>query len=128
MEYKKNSIIMEYQKTINLLVNTPKETSKFRTKTLVEVNNESRGTYNVNSQIKFKTSTLRLSLGDYSDVYILVNATITLPNTVAAWAAADNTKNTITENRPLFTNCISEINHTQIDNVEDTEIVMPMYN
>ena len=128
MEYKKNSIIMEYQKTINLLVNTPKETSKFRTKTLVEVNNESRGTYNVNSQIKFKTSTLRLSLGDYSDVYILVNATITLPNTAAAWAAADNTNNTITENRPLFTNCISEINHTQIDNVEDTEIVMPMYN
>ena len=128
MEYKKNSIIMEYQKTINLLVNTPKETSKFRTKTLVEVNNESRGTYNVNSQIKFKTSTLRLSLGDYSDVYILVNATITLPNTAAAWAAADNTNNTITENRPLFTNCISEINHTQIDNVEDTEIVMPRYN
>ena len=128
MEYKKNSIIMEYQKTINLLVNTPKETSKFRTKTLVQVNNESRGTYNVNSQIKFKTSTLRLSLGDYSDVYILVNATITLPNTAAAWAAADNTKNTIAENRPLFTNCISEINHTQIDNVEDTEIVMPMYN
>ena len=128
MEYKKNSIIMEYQKTINLLVNTPKQTSKFRTKTLVEVNNESRGTYNVNSQIKFKTSTLRLSLGDYSDVYILVNATITLPNTAAAWAAADNTKNTITENRPLLTNCISEINHTQIDNVEDTEIVMPRYN
>ena len=128
MEYKKNSIIMEYQKTINLLVNTPKQTSKFRTKTLVEVNNESRGTYNVNSQIKFKTSTLRLSLGDYSDVYILVNATITLPNTAAAWAAADNTNNTITENRPLFTNCISEINHTQIDNVEDTEIVMPRYN
>ena len=44
-----NSIIMEYQKIINLLKNTPNQTSKFRTKNWVEVNDESRGTYNVNS-------------------------------------------------------------------------------
>ena len=45
---------MEYQKTINLLESTPNQPSKFRTKTWVEVNDESRETYNVNSQIKFK--------------------------------------------------------------------------
>ena len=50
----------------------------------VEVNNESRGTYNVNSQIKFKTSMLRSSLYDYSYAYMLVSATITVPNTATA--------------------------------------------
>ena len=41
---------MEYQKTINLLDNTPNQPSKFRTKNLVEINDESRGAYNTNSQ------------------------------------------------------------------------------
>ena len=40
---------MEYQKIINLLENTPNQPSKFRTKSCVEVNDESSGTYNVNS-------------------------------------------------------------------------------
>ena len=47
---------MEYQKTINLLDNTPNQPSKFRPKNWVEINDDSRGTYNSNSQIKFKTS------------------------------------------------------------------------
>ena len=46
---------MEYQKIINLLENTLNQPSKFRTKNWVEVNDKSRGTYNVNSKIKFKT-------------------------------------------------------------------------
>ena len=46
---------MEYQKIINLLENIPNQPSKFRTKNWVEVNYESPGTYNLNSQIKFKT-------------------------------------------------------------------------
>ena len=68
---------MEYQKIINLLENTPNQPSKFRTKSWVEVNDESRGVYNFNSQIKFKTLMLRSSLCDYSDAYILVRAIIT---------------------------------------------------
>ena len=52
---------MEYQKIINLLENTPNQPSKFKTKIWVKVNDESRGTYNVNSQIKSKTSMLRSS-------------------------------------------------------------------
>ena len=46
---------MEYQKTIDLLENTPNQPSEFRTKRWVEANDESHGTYNVNSQTKFKT-------------------------------------------------------------------------
>ena len=71
---------MKYQKIINLLENTPNQPSKFRTKSWVEVNYESCGTYNVNNQIKFKTSMLRSSLCDYRHAYILVCATITVPN------------------------------------------------
>ena len=78
-----NSIKMKYQKIINLLENTPNQPSKFRTKNWVEVNDESRETYNVNSQIKFRNSILRPSLCDYSDAYIFVSATITVPNTAA---------------------------------------------
>ena len=63
---------MEYQKIINLSENTPNQPSKFRTKNWININHESRGTYNVNSQIKFKTSLLRSSLCNYSDIYIYI--------------------------------------------------------
>ena len=48
---------MEYRKMINLLENTPNQPSTFRTKHWVGVNDESRGTYNVNSKIKFNVQT-----------------------------------------------------------------------
>ena len=63
---------MEYQKLLNLLDNQPNQPLKFRTKNWFEINDESRGTYNVNSQIKLKTTMLKSSLCDYSDAYILV--------------------------------------------------------
>ena len=69
---------MEYEKTVNLLENTPDQPYKFRTKNLVEVNDELGGTYIINIQIKFKTSMLKSSLCDYSDPYILVSGTITI--------------------------------------------------
>ena len=120
---------MEYQKIANLIDDTSNQPSKFRTRNWVEINDESRGAYNVNSQIKFKTTTLKSSLCDYSDAYILVKGTISLNNTAAADAAANNTnKKVIFKNCAPFTNCISEINNTQIDNAKDIDIVMPMYN
>ena len=51
---------MQHKKTISLLGNTPNQSSKFRRKNWVEVNDHERGTYNFNSLIKFKTSMLRL--------------------------------------------------------------------
>ena len=67
---------MEYQKIRNLLDNTPNQPTKYRTKNLIEANDEPRGTYNTNSPITFKTSMLESSLFDYSDAYILVKGTI----------------------------------------------------
>ena len=70
---------MEYQKIANLLDDDKSnQPSKFRTKNWVEINDESRGTYNVNSQIKFKTTMLKSNLCDYLDAYILVKGTITI--------------------------------------------------
>ena len=67
---------MEYQKIADLLDNTSNQPSKFRTKNWVEINDESRDTYNTNVQIRFKTSMLRSSLCNYGDAYILVKGNI----------------------------------------------------
>ena len=118
---------MEYQKIANLMDSASNQPSKFRTKNWVELNDESRGTYNINSQIKFKTTMLKSSLCDYSDAYILVKGTITVNNKAAADANANNTdKKVIFKNCAPFTNCMSEINNTQVDNAKDIDIVMPM--
>ena len=72
---------------------------------------------------------LRSSLCDYGDAYILVKENITVNNTAADGAVADNTnKKVIFRNCAPFTSCISKINNTQIDNAESTDIVMSMYN
>ena len=121
---------MEYQKKANLIDdNTLNQPSKFRTRNWVEINDESRVAYKVNSQIKFKTTMLKSSLCDCSDAYILVKGTISVNNTAAQGAAVNNNnKKVIFKNCAPFTNCISEINNTQIDNAKDIDIVMPMYN
>ena len=46
---------MEYQKIINLLDNIPNQLFKFRTKNWVEINDQSRGVHNRNSDIRFRT-------------------------------------------------------------------------
>ena len=123
---------MEYQKIVNLLDdNKSNKPFKFRTKNLFEINDESRGTYNVNSQIKFKTTILKSSLCDYSDAYILVKGTITIAGAgadAAARQADERDKGVIFKNYAPFINCISEINNTQVDNAKDIDILMPMYN
>ena len=120
---------MEYQKKSNLLNDESNQPSKFRTRNWVEINDEARGTYSPNKQIKFKTSMLRSSLCDYSDAYILVKGNITVNNTAADGATANNTnKKVIFKNFAPFINCISKINITQIDDAEYINIVIPMYN
>ena len=81
---------MEYQKIANLIDDTSNQPSKFRTKNWFEIKDESREAYNVNSQIKFKTTMLKSSLCDYSDAYILVKGTLSVNNTAAADAAVNN--------------------------------------
>ena len=90
---------------------------------------ESRGMYNEDNQIRFKTSMLRSSLCDSSDGYTLVQVTITVKNT-AAQDAANNVANNkaIFKNCTPFINCISRINNTQVDGAYDIDVVMPVYN
>ena len=121
--------MMEYQKIINLLDNTPNQSSKFRIKNWVEINDDSRGTYNTNSQCKFKNSMLKSNLYDFRDAYIIVKGTITVSNTATAATSANNRdKKVISKNWTPFTDCLSEINNTQVDDVKDINVVIPMQN
>ena len=117
---------MEYQNIIHLLDKTSNQ--PYRTKSWFQLNDESRREYNANSQIKFKTTKLKSSVCDYSDTYILVKETITVNNTAAADANANNTnKKVVFKNCLLFTDFKCEINNAEIDNAKDIDIVMPMH-
>ena len=120
---------MEYQKMVNLLDSASNQPSKFRTKNWVDINDDIRGEYSPNKQIRFKTAMLRPSLCDYSDAYILLKGNISGNNNAAAVDAVNNiNKKVIFKNCALSTNCISKINDDQVDNAEYIDIVMPMYN
>ena len=70
---------------------------------------------------------LNFSLCDCSDAYILVQECISVNNTAADGDAANNTnKKVIFKNCAPFTNCIKEINNTEVDNAKDIDIVMPI--
>ena len=74
---------------------------------------------------------LKSSLCDYSDTYKLVKGTITIEGAGAHAAARqpdERDKGVVFKNCAPFTNRISEINNTQIDNAKDIDIVMSMYN
>ena len=81
---------MEYQKISNLLDGTSNKPSKCRTRNWVEINDDIRGAYSPNKQIRFKTAILRSSLCDNSDAYILVKGNITVNNTTAVAACPNN--------------------------------------
>ena len=137
---------MEYDKINNLLLSEDNESgvskanrademseqlSKFVTREYVRVNSLSN-TYNENKSIRFKTPMLRSNLCDYCDAYILVKGTITVKA-----PGANNGANNIRDkrNRPLilknnapFVSCITRINGELIEDADDLDIVMSMYN
>ena len=125
---------MEYDKINDLLVSKDNESeklSKFVTREYVRVNSLSN-TYNENKSIRFKTPMLRSNLCDYSDAYILAKGTITVTA-----PGANNGANNIRDkrNRPLilknnapFVSCITRINGELIEDADDLDIVMSMYN
>ena len=115
---------MEYQKIINLLDATSNNVPRFITKKWVEVHDHSNKIYSTNKQIIFKTSILQSDLCDYSDAYIIVKETITV--TDPDDGAYD--KKLVFKNNAPFISCITIINNTLIDNAEDLDILMPMYN
>ena len=116
---------MEFNKINNLLVSEHDDVPRFITKKWIEVQSQSGNTYNTSKPIRFKTSMLRSDLCDYSDVYVLVKGkiTITNPNDNANF----NEELTLKTNAPFFS-CISKINGELVENAEDLDIVIPMYN
>ena len=119
---------MDYDKINTLLDSESEKLSKSLTRDYVRVNSLSN-TYNENKSIRFKTPMLRSDLCDYADAYILVNGTIT----VTAPAGANNIRDK--KNRPLilknnapFVSCITRINGELIEDADDLDIVMSMYN
>ena len=123
---------MEYNKINNLLLsedNESEQLSKFVTGEYVRVNSL-LDMCNENKSIRFKTPMLRSNLCDYSDVYILLKGIITVNGVVYG---ADN--DIARRNRPLilknnvpFVSCITRINGELIEDADDLDIVMPMYN
>ena len=122
---------MEYQKITNLSGTTSDEVPRVITNTWVEVHDHSgsaENRYKRSKQIRFKTSMLTSDLCDFSDAYIFVKGAIDLTK-------ADGRRYTDIRDRLLafksnapFTYCISKINNVFIDNAEDLDVVMPMYN
>ena len=123
---------MEYDKINNLLLsedNESEQLSRFATRQYVKVNSLSN-TYNENKSVRFKTLMLRSNLCDYSDAHILVKGTITVNGIVNK---AEN--EILRRNRPLilknntpFVSCMTKINNEFIEDADDLDIVMPMYN
>ena len=92
-----------------------------------KINDDLMGMYNTNSQTKFKTLVWKTSLYDYIDAYIVVKGTLTIVGvgaTAALTTKYRENKQVILENCALFTDCISKINETQLDNAKDLSIVM----
>ena len=141
---------MEFQKIASFIDATSynKDLPTFVTKKWIGVYDQSEGNYNVNKEIRIKTSMLRSDLCDFSDAYIVVKGNITVtkkaftaddidaPNNTAANVTATNTANNnafghkklVFKNNAPFINCISNINGVKIDNAEDLDVVMPMCN
>ena len=122
---------MEYQKITNLLGTTIDEVPRFTTTKLVEVHDQSGSAddrYKPNEEIRFKTSMLTTDLWDYSDVYIVVKGNITLTKTNGRGIIDIRNRFLAFKNIAPFTNCISKTNNALIDNAEDLNVAMPMYN
>ena len=117
---------MEFQKIVNFLDTTSddKDLPRFVTKKWIEVYDQSKGNDNVNKEIRIKTSMLRSESRNFNDAYIAVKGTITVTNP----GNAKRNKEVTFKNNASFINCIAKINGEKIDNAEDLDVVMPIYN
>ena len=114
---------MEHYKIYKLLNDS--SVSKFETKKWIKVDDLSRGQYSVNKSIRFKTSMLKSDLCDCSEAYIVVKGRIRVEGDNDA---KTKSKKVIFKSNATIRSCISRIDNTFIDNAEDLDIVIPMYN
>ena len=112
---------METQNIINLLNDSSNEESKFATKKGYVIDSQTtKGKYKQGDTIKFETETIKSSLCDYSDAFILVTGNITV--------AANNDTDVAFKNCAPFSTCTTEINDAFVDEASRIYIAMSMYN
>ena len=116
---------METQKIENLLGGADNESSNFATRKWYVINDQNNTDYGEGNEdsttVKFEAKVIKANLCYYSDTYILVTGNKT---------ATDGDANTtvVFKNCTPFTKCITHINDEQIDNADNLDIIMPMYN
>ena len=112
---------METQKIINLLNDSSNEESKFATKKWYVIDSQTtKGKYKQGDPIQFETETIKSSLCDYFDAFILVTGYITV--------TANNNTDVVFKNCEPFSTCTTKINDIFVDQANHTYLAMPMYN
>ena len=112
---------METQKIISLLNDSSNEESKFATKKWYVIDSQTtKGKYKQGDTIKFETETIKSSLCDYSDAFILVTRNII--------AGVNNNTDVAFKNCPPFSTCTTKINDVFVDEANHIYIAMPLYN
>ena len=115
---------METQKIVNLLGDANNESSKLATRKWYVINDQNNTDYGEGNEdsttVKFETKVIKSNLCDYSDAYILVTGNIT------ATGGDANTRVAFKSCAPS-TKCITHINNEHVDNVDNLDIVIPMY-
>ena len=101
-----------------------KDLPRLVTKKLIEVHVQSGTNYDLKKEIRIQTRMLRSDLCGFSDVYIVVkgHVAVTEPND------GKRKKSVAFKNNAPFIKFILKFNAIQIDNVEDLDDVIPVYN
>ena len=95
--------------------------SKFVARKWDIVNDQLNANYNVGNEIVYNTEVLKCNLSIYNDDYILVRGDIIT-------TARNKPTPVAFKNDASFTKCIKKIDETIIDDAEDLDLSMPMYN
>ena len=116
---------MEFNKINNFLGDSSDKVPRFVTKKWIEIHPQSTSDFKPSKEIKFETSMLRSDLCDYSETYVWVKGNVTAN-------ANDYNENAerkfAFQNNAPFLSCISKINSKLVENAEDLDAAMPMYN
>ena len=116
---------MEIEKIAKLLGDADNESSKFAARKWYVINDQNNTDYGEGNEdsttVKFETKVIKSNLCDYSDAYILVTGNIT--------ATGGDAKTRVAfKNCTLFRKCIAHINNEHVDNADNLDIIMPLYN
>ena len=109
---------MEHQKILNLLNDA--NNSKFLTRKCNIVNDNSKANYEERNKIIYNTKVLKFTFYDYNDSFILLGGDITIIGHQLTQIAFKNCA--------LFTKYIAKIDGTIIDDAENLDLLMPLYN